>query len=146
MGKRERVQCKLELNIMELEEINDKLPGMVVNQLMSSEKAYYFSYIPFEGGCGSSGEKEKYWIVLTDKRVMYKTEILEGIGDSQESVIKDGDLPFNKISFIEISEGKKFNDIQLRISSSGGTIIIPIPTKEKGYEIRKMYSELSKEL
>ena len=131
---------------MELKEINDRLPIEVTSQLMSSEKAYYFSYIPFEGGCGSSGEKEKYWIALTDKRVMYKTEIIEFVGDSQQSVIKDGDLPFNKISFIEISEGKKFNDIQLRISSSGGTIVIPIPTKEKGYDIRKVYSELSKEL
>lgn len=136
---------------MNLQEVQELLPNEVKSQLMSDEKVYYFSYIAFKGGCGSSGEKEKYWLALTDRRVMYKTKVFEGEGKSVNYVEKDGDLPFNKISFIEVSEvnvssgcsSKKSNE--LRISSSGGTIKIPIPTKEKGYEIRRVYSELNQE-
>ena len=132
-------------------EIDTGLPNEVKNQLMPDEKVYYFSYIAFKGGCGSSGEKEKYWLTLTDRRVMYKTKVFEGEGKSINYVEKDGDLPFNKISFIEVSEvsvskgcsSKKVNE--LRISSSGGTIKIPIPTKEKGYQIRKVYSQLNQD-
>ncbi|MGB1283760.1 MAG: hypothetical protein ACPG44_04770 [Polaribacter sp.] len=136
---------------MDLKEVNDGLPIEVTNQLMIEEKVYYFSHIAFEGGCGSSGEKEKYWLALTDRRVMYKTKILEGDSKSSNYIEKDGDLPFKKISFIEVSESKEVSgcsstvSFQLRISSSGGTVIIPLPTKQKGYDIRKIYSELNQE-
>lgn len=136
---------------MKPEEINNGLPNEVRDQLMPNEKVYYFSFIAFKGGCGSSDEKEKYWLSLTDRRVMYKTRVFEGEGKSISYVEKDGDLPFNKISFIEVSEvsvskgcsNKKVNE--LRISSSGGTIKIPIPTKEKGYQIRKVYTQLNQD-
>lgn len=136
---------------MNLQQINEGLPNEVMSQLMSNEKVYYFSYIAFQGGCGSSGEKEKYWIALTDKRVMYKTKIQQGDSKSTKYIEKDGDLPFNKISFIEVSESKEASgcsstvSFQLRISSSGGTIIIPLPTKQKGYDIRKIYTELNED-
>ena len=136
---------------MALTEINEGLPIEVTSQLMSNEKVYYFSFISSKGGCGSSGEKEKYWLALTEKRVMYKTQISEGDNKNTSYIEKDGDLPFNKISFIEVSETNTSSGcnseklFQLRISSSGGTIIIPIPTKEKGYQIRKIYSELNQE-
>ncbi len=115
---------------------------------MPTEIVYYFSFIAFNGGCGSNGKNEDYWLALTDRRVMYKTKVSEN-GKSETFVEKDGDLPFEKISFIEVSEGQGSQGcdtkkiFQLRISTSGGTIAIPIPTKEKGYEIRKIYSELS---
>ena len=134
---------------MNLKEISTGLPLEVTGQLMSNEKVYYFSYIAFKGGCGSKGEQKKFWLALTDKRVMYKTKVFEGDSKSNIYVQKDGDLPFDKISFIEVSEvnsssgcSKKESN-ELRISSSGGTIKIPIPTKEKGYEIRKVYTELN---
>lgn len=132
---------------MALTEITTGLPDDVTSQLMSAEKVYYFSFIAFKGGCGSNGQKENYWLALTDRRVMYKTKVSEG--KPETFVEKDGDLPFDKISFIEVSEGQEAKGcnttktFQLRISTSGGTIAIPIPTKEKGYEIRKIYSELS---
>jgi hypothetical protein len=134
---------------MSLTEINEGLPSEVARQLMSTEKVYYFSFIAFKGGCGSSEQKQNYWLALTDRRVMYKTKVSEAKGKAENFVEKDGDLPFEKISFIEVSEGQdaqgcssqKF--FQLRISTSGGTIVIPLPTKEKGYEIRRIYSELS---
>jgi hypothetical protein len=132
---------------MALTAITTGLPVDVTSQLMATEKVYYFSFIAFKGGCSSNGQKENYWLALTDRRVMYKTKISEG--KPENFVEKDGDLPFDKISFIEVSEGQEAKgcnttkSIQLRISTSGGTIAIPIPTKEKGYEIRKIYSELS---
>jgi hypothetical protein len=134
---------------MELTEISTGLPIDVTNQLMAKEKVYYFSFIAFKGGCGSSGHKENYWLALTDRRVMYKTKVSELKGKRENFFEKDGDLPFDKISFIEVSEGQEAKGCktqkfyQLSISTSGGTIAIPIPTKEKGYEIRKIYSELS---
>jgi len=134
---------------MALIEITEGLPLEVTSQLMSTEKVYYFSFIAFKGGCGSSEQKENYWLALTDRRVMYKTKVSELKGKMENFVEKDGDLPFDKISFIEASEGQETKGcnsqklFQLRISTSGGTIAIPLPTKEKGYEIRKVYSELS---
>ena len=134
---------------MALSEINTGLPSDVTNQLMAAEKVYYFSFIAFKGGCGSKGENENYWLALTDRRVMYKTKVSELKGKIENFVEKDGDLPFDKISFLEVSEGQQTEGCkttkmyQLRISTSGSTIAIPIPTKEKGYEIRKTYSELS---
>ena len=134
---------------MALTEISTGLPSDVTSQLMSAEKVYYFTFIAFKGGCGSSGQKENYWLALTDRRVMYKTKVSELKGKLENFVERDGDLPFDKISFIEVSEGQVSKGCstskvyQLRLSTSGGTISIPIPTKEKGYEIRKIYSELS---
>jgi hypothetical protein len=128
---------------MALTAIITGLPDDVTNQLMAAEKVYYFSFIAFKGGCGSKGQKENYWLALTDRRVMYKTKVSELKGKLENFVEKDGDLPFDKISFIEVSEGQESKTFQLRISTSGGTIAIPIPAKEKGYEIRKIYSELS---
>ena len=134
---------------MALTEITTELPFDVKTQLMEGEKVYYFSFIAFKGGCADKGQKQNYWIALTDRRVMYKTRVSEGQGNFEKAVEKDGDLPFDKISFIEVSEGqdskgcKPIKVSQLRISTSGGTVAIPIPTKEKGYEIRKIYSELN---
>lgn len=134
---------------MALTEITSGLPSEVISQLMATEKVYYFSFIAFKGGCGTPGQKENYWLALTDRRVMYKTKVSELRGSLENFVEKDGDLPFDKISFIEVSEGQETKGcstkkaFQLRISTSGGTIVIPVPTKEKGLEIRKTYSELS---
>lgn len=70
--------------------------------------------------------------------------------DNKNFVEKDGILPLEKISFIEVTEGQSggcgcstAKVFQLRISSSGGTVVIPIPTKEKGHEIRKVYSQIA---
>ncbi len=136
---------------MKIKEISEGLPSDVKNQLMPNENVYYFSFIASKGGCGASGEKNKYWLALTDRRLIYKTKILSESSKSNSYVERDGDLPFKKISFIEVSETKKSSGCssesfsQLRISSSGGTVIIPIPTKEKGHQIRKVYSQLNEE-
>lgn len=130
---------------MTLTAITDGLPGDLTMQLMPEEAVYYFSYISITGGCGGSGEKQDYWIGLTDKRVLYKTKVME----DKSYVKKDGILPFEKISFLEVSEAQDSQGcgqpkgFHLRLSTSGGTIIIPIPTKEKGYEIRQVYSALN---
>ncbi|MDF2551545.1 MAG: hypothetical protein K0R77_820 [Chryseobacterium sp.] len=130
---------------MTLTPVTNGLPNDLTMQLMSNETVFYFSYITETGGCGGSEQKQNYWIGLTDKRVLYKTKIME----ANSYIEKDGILPFEKISFLEVSEAKdsqgcsQSKGFQLRISTSGGTLIIPIPTKEKGYEIRQVYSELN---
>src|ERR1700742_2110291 len=92
---------------MPLDEIKTGLPSDLTSQLMSTEMVYYFSFIAFKGGCGSSGQKENYWLALTDKRGIYKTKVAELKGKLENLVERDGDLPFNKISFIEVSEAKE---------------------------------------
>ena len=125
--------------------IKEGIPSELSVQLLSNESVYYFSFIATKGGCFGGGKKENYWICLTDKRVLYKTKVME----EKMFVEKDGILPFEKISFLEVSELQQqqgcgsVKGFQLRISTSGGALIIPIPTKEKGYEIRRIYSELN---
>jgi hypothetical protein len=129
---------------MSLREITEGLPEELTSQLRLDEKVYYFSYISFKGGCLSSKSRQEYWISVTNKRVIYKTRIKE----DNKFIEKDGILPFEEISFIEVTEFEEKSGcssakaFQLRISTSGGTAIIPIPTKEKGYEIRKVYSDI----
>jgi len=129
---------------MALTPITNGLPNDVTMQLLPNETVYYFSYLSAKGGC-LSGQKQNYWIGITDKRILYKTKVMEG----KEYVEKDGILPFEKVSFVEVSEIKQKDgcsntiSFQLRISSGGGTVIIPIMNKEKGYEIRQVYSQLT---
>jgi hypothetical protein len=129
---------------MSIQRITEGLPNELTMQLLPQEEVYYFSYISFDGGCFSSSSRNNYWIALTNKRVLYKTKVMETNNIFTE---KDGILPLDKVSFIEVTEQTNkgcspTKSYQLRISSSGGTSIIPIPTKEKGYEIRKVYSEI----
>jgi hypothetical protein len=131
--------------------LTDGLPTDLTYQLLAGETVHYFSYIAFKGGCGSSDPKEHYWLALTNRRVLYKTKVAESDGKRETYVEKDGILPFDKISFIEVSEASessgcsKTTAFRLRISTSGGTVIIPIPTRERGYEVRRMHSELSQQ-
>ena len=123
----------------------------LANQLLPNEDVFYFSYISYKGGCFSSSSKDEHWISLTSKRVLYKAKVSE----NTKTVEKEGVLPIDKISFIEVTEVKDeqgcggCNNITyfaLRISTSGGTIVIPVPTKDKGNEIRNTFQNVIEEL
>lgn len=123
------------------------LPGSVTAQLLKNENVYYFSYIAFKGGCSGSESLENHWIALTDKRILYKSKISEN--SNTKLIEKNGVIPFEKISFLEIASseqkqgcGGDLHSYELRIGSSGGVTVIPIPTEEKGFEIRKFYMEV----
>ena len=97
-------------------------------------------------GClGSSSARDEHWIALTNKRVIYKTKTLE----KRRYVEKNGILPLEKISFIEIADNlypsgcDSEHSYNLLISTSGGTVNIPIPTKDKGFEIRPAHSMIA---
>ena len=132
---------------MVLEVIKEGLPKELVDQLVKNENVHYFSYITYKGGCGSTSSREDYWIALTNKRVIYKARVVEN--NNQRIVEKEGILPLDKISFIEITEFKSpsgcssAKGFELRISTSGGTVNIPVPTKEKGNEIRNIFLKIS---
>lgn len=125
-----------------------ELPQEVTYQLLSNETVYYFSYINIQdGGCMSSGSSALYWIALSDKRILYKSKIKENDNDNTKLTEKNGIIPFDKISGVEITHGEEqgcsnTEYYQLRVSNSGGAIIIPILTELKGFEIRKAYMEL----
>jgi len=133
---------------MKLTVVEEGLPEELKEHLMDKEKVHYFSYITYKGGCLRSSSREDYWIALTNKRVIYKAKVSEIEHNITKVVEKDGIIPLDKISFVEVtdvSEKQGCSSAQayeLRISSSGGTVRIPIPTKEKGLEIRKIYSEI----
>lgn len=131
---------------MVLKAITDGLPDELKIQLMSGENVYYFSYISFNGGCQSSSSRDEHWIALTNKKVIYKAKIIEK--KDLKIIEKNGILPLDKISFIEVTDEKsksgcsETQSYSLIISTSGGAVNIPIPTKMKGFEIRKIYSEI----
>jgi hypothetical protein len=129
----------------------EELPQELARQLLPKEDVYYFSYISYKGGCFSSSSKDEHWIALTNKRVLYKAKITE----ANKTVEKEGVLPLDKISFIEVTDVKKddgcggCNKVSyyaLQISTSGGTVVIPVPTKEKGNEIRNTFQHIIEEL
>ncbi|MFA5267547.1 MAG: hypothetical protein WC379_06210 [Methanoregula sp.] len=126
----------------------EALPVGLATQLLPSELVFYFSYISYKGGCLSSSSKDEHWIALTNKRVLYKAKVTE----TEKTIEKEGVLPIDKISFIEVTdvrETKGCNSVQyyaLRISTSGGTIVLPVPTRDKGNEIRNTFQHIIEEL
>lgn len=131
-----------------LKVISDGIPEDVSAQLLPNEQLYYFSYISFEGGCGSSSARTNHWIALTDKRVLYRSKITE----NGKTVERNGIIPMNKVSFMEATEEVTKSGCSstrtyfLRIGSSGGTVNIPVPTPEKSNEIRRVYAEMTQTL
>jgi len=126
------------------------LPNEVEKQLLPNEDVFYFSYISYKGGCWSSSSRAEHWIALTGKRALYKAKVTEG----EKIVEKEGVLPLEKISFIEVTkitdkEGcmgcNSKTNYALRLSTSGGTVSIPMPTKEKGDEIRNVFQHIIEE-
>lgn len=133
---------------MLLKPITEGLPSELQIQLNPNENVYYFSYIStVSGGCLSSKPRDEYWIALTDRRVIYKVKVME----NNNFLERSGILPFEKISFIQTEASQqtsgcsstKMNNV--RISTSGGTIAIPVPTQEKGNEITSAYNEINEE-
>lgn len=129
-----------------LEVIEKGLPTEVTDQLIDNETVHYFSYISYKGGClSSSSRTDYYWITLTNKRVLYKAKV----GEQDREIEKEGILPIEKISFIEVTEISKSGCLNsgkffaIRISTSGGTVEIPVPTKEKGNEIRMVFLRIT---
>lgn len=127
----------------------DALPLSLTSQLLEKEDVYYFSYLIVEsndGGCFGSNSRSDFWISLTDKRIIYKAKIREN--NNTKLIERNGVIPFDKISSVEISHSEEstgcsnIESYELIIGSSGSQIVIPIPTEEKGFEIRKIYMEI----
>lgn len=127
-----------------------ELPTTVVFNLIEEENVYYFSYLCFKDeGCFGGGSRSDYWICLTDKRILYKAQTKDSTDNKLSE--KQGFIPFEKISFIEVVKADSNEGCgcsgstyyELRVGSSGGQVIIPIPTEMKGYEIRKIYTLVS---
>ena len=130
---------------MPLKPITEGLPEDFAIQLTPSETVYYFSFIALIGGCNGKGKKENHWIGITDKSIVFKTKVMDG----KKLFEKEAKIPFEKIGLIELSESQDANGcrltkgFQIRIRTPSATLIIPLPTKEKCYEIRKAYAILN---
>ncbi len=127
---------------------SEELPLAISSQLLSNENVYYFSFITFKGGCATPNSSQDHWIALTDKRVLYKSKVTDENNTGFKE--RDGIIPFDKISFMEIDKSVQnggcgcsgTQSYNLKIASSGTMVVIPIPTEAKAYEIRKAYMEL----
>lgn len=127
----------------------NELPISVTSQLLQNENVYYFSFLVLkdEGGCCGSSSRGDYWIALTNKRILYRTKVKED--NNTKLVERNGVIPFEKVSGIEIVYneenlgcGGNSQYHELHIGNSGKLIVIPLPTEQKGFEIRKIYMEV----
>jgi len=136
--KHERI-CKQDPSIK-------SLPNDLTVHLSKGENVVYFSFISYTGGCGTTSNREDYWIAVTNKQILYKAKIFDKTNNSFTE--KEGILPIDKVSFMEVNEitqnkgcsSAKYNE--LSIGTSGGNVCLPIPTKDKGVEIRKKFLEM----
>lgn len=133
-----------------MQDITQGLPQELSEHLLPKEKVHYFSYIIYKGGCLSeSSQEDYYWIAITNKRMLYKAKVYEKENGTERRIEREGILPFTKISFVEVSDIQtksgcsSTQHYELRVGTSGGTVSIPIPTKEKGQEIRKTYMDVA---
>lgn len=127
---------------------SSKYPAEVTAQLLEGEHVEYFSYIAQKGGCLSSSSRDEHWIALTNKRMFYKALVRSP--EEKRTVERDGLIPLEKISFVEVTSAEKdgcsgSKSYQLKLGSSGGEVSIPIPTREKGVEVRGVYARIHDE-
>lgn len=131
---------------MVLKIITEGLPSELMNQLLPNEDIHYFSFISYKGGCFSSSSRDEHWIAVSNKRLIYKAKVV----DQSHTVEKEGTLPFDKISFIEVNDitshgcggCNNTKSFVISVSTSGGKISLPVLTKEKGNEVRAVYQEI----
>lgn len=125
--------------------IEGKYPAGVESQLLPGERIEYFSYISQKGGCGSTTPREEHWIAMTDRRILYRALVREL--EKNRTLERDGLIPLDKVSLIEVTQATQsgcgsLKSFELRIGSSGSHVVIPLPTVQKGLEIRQNYATI----
>ena len=125
----------------------DQLPPGVSARLFPEESVRYFSYIDFTGrsGCASGGcatprgsSTAKRWLLVSDQRILFEATVTQGSGAIVSFGDQSGSIPIAKVSFVGVSSlrqqqgcaGAK-TTTALRINSSGGEIVLAIPTQQE---------------
>lgn len=111
----------------------EQLPTDLQGKPQADETVHYFSYIDSEGGCAQPAQS-KQWLLITDKRILFEASVKEGDGLQAKFVHQNGSIPMAKVSYVGSSAVKEqqgcntVNVTNLRINSSGGQIVLAIPT------------------
>ena len=123
----------------------DELPSQQRSKLLEGESVYHFGYIDFKGGCAQASTA-KQWILVTDKRILFEASVKEGPGASGKFLHQSGTIPMPKVSYVGMSTSKEGcsqkETNNLRINSSGGEIILAIPSQREAEKIQKVIDEV----
>lgn len=113
-----------------------ELPDGIRSKLQSGEKVHHFGYIDSEGGCANPS-MAKQWLLVTDKRILFEASVKQGTSGIEKFNHQSGSIPMAKVSYVGTSTSQDqqgcANDsvTNLAINSSGGQIILAIPTKQE---------------
>jgi len=128
----------------------DELPQEQAAKLLKGEIAYHFGYIAAKGGCLSSSSANQ-WIMITNQRVLFEAAVKEGEGLGAKFVHQSGSIPMAKVSFVgtshlETKEGcSQKKTTTLKINSSGGEVVLAVPSQEEAGRIQGVIDEIISE-
>lgn len=122
-----------------------QLPPELRSKFQPGEVVHHFAYIDAKGGC-AEGSTAKQWIAITDRRVLFEASVKDGDQSPTTFKHQTGSIPMSKVSYVGTatsaeSEGcgcAMAHHSQLRINSSGGQIILAIPTKEEAERAKEV--------
>jgi len=122
----------------------NQLPQKQASKLLPEEIVHHFGYIDAKGGGCSDTSTAKQWILVTSQRILFEAAIKEGSGTQEKYVHQSGSIPMSKVSYVgaslsrtaEVSSQNK--TMNLRINSSGGEIILSIPTRDEAERIQEV--------
>ncbi|MBL8898260.1 MAG: hypothetical protein JNM84_11560 [Planctomycetes bacterium] len=111
----------------------EQLPAELQSKPQADETVHYFSFIDSKGGCAQPATS-KQWLLITDKRILFEASVKEGEGPQAKFVHQNGSIPMAKVSYVGSSAAQELqgcntvNITNLRVNSSGGQIVLAIPT------------------
>lgn len=115
----------------------NQIPAEQSAKLLPNETVYHFGYIDAAGGGCNNASTAKRWILITNQRILFEAAVKDN-GNSQVSFAnQSGSIPISKVSYVGTSnvvstEGcSQKTTSTLRINSSGGEIILAIPTVQE---------------
>ena len=125
-----------------------QLPKEQASKLLPGETVHHFSFIDSKGGGCAKASTAKQWMLVTNQRILFEAAVKEGSGATEKFVHQSGTIPMAKVSFVgtansttqEGCSGKKTSS--LRINSSGGEIVLAIPTPEEAGRIQGVIDEI----
>jgi hypothetical protein len=124
-------------------DISAQVPEEVRSQLGGREAILYFNYIDKTGGC-SSGSTAKQWIMVTASRVMYRASLEQVQGSTTTFAETAGAILLPQISYVGMAKTEQqgcgctgATTYKFQINSSGGSIVIAMPTEQHVTHVRQ---------
>jgi hypothetical protein len=121
-----------------------QLPQEQAAKLLPEETVHHFGYIDAKGGGCATTSTAKQWILVTRQRILFEAAVKEGSGTQEKYVHQSGSIPMAKVSYVgtstsQVAEGcSQKETTKLRINSSGGEIVLAIPTHEEAGRIQRV--------